>query len=89
VAPRSYEAGIMSLLPEWAHFDQSPCGARAAMPALGEVREGSAQRKFRMQGLKVARERSPTQRRTAMRANVSLHEATPAARCGHGARLLR
>ena len=62
------------LAAEWAHFDQVTAALARAMPALGEVAKAAPNAKFRMQGLKVAREPSPYSGRTAMRANVSVHE---------------
>jgi NADH-quinone oxidoreductase subunit G len=62
------------LAAEWRHFDEVTAALARAMPALGEVAKAAPNAKFRMQGLKVAREPSPYSGRTAMRANVSVHE---------------
>jgi NADH-quinone oxidoreductase subunit G len=60
--------------PEWRHFDEVTAALARAIPALGEVVKAAPNAKFRMLGLKVAREPSPYSGRTAMRANLSVHE---------------
>ena len=61
-------------LPEWRHFDQLTAAVARAVPALHELVHAAPNAQFRMRGLKVAREPHRYSGRTAMRANLSVHE---------------
>jgi NADH-quinone oxidoreductase subunit G len=58
----------------WRHFDQLTAAVAQALPALGEIVQAAPDSRFRMRGLKVAREPHRYSGRTAMRANLSVHE---------------
>jgi NADH-quinone oxidoreductase subunit G len=57
-----------------AHFDQLTAAVAEALPALREIVHAAPNAQFRMRGLKVAREPHRYSGRTAMRANLSVHE---------------
>jgi NADH-quinone oxidoreductase subunit G len=59
---------------EWGHFDDVTAAVAQAVPALGEIVNAAPNARFRMHGLKVAREPHRYSGRTAMRANLSVHE---------------
>ncbi|MDB5986745.1 MAG: nuoG [Nevskia sp.] len=59
---------------DWQHFDDVTAAIEAAFPALVGVIAAAPGAKFRMKGLKVAREPHRYSGRTAMRANISVHE---------------
>jgi NADH-quinone oxidoreductase subunit G len=61
-------------LTEWGHFDQVTAAISEALPALREIVRAAPNAQFRMRGLKVAREPHRYSGRTAMRANLSVHE---------------
>ena len=61
-------------LAEWRHFDQLTAALAEALPALREIVHAAPDAQFRMRGLKVAREPHRYSGRTAMRANLSVHE---------------
>ena len=56
------------------HFDQLAAALAEALPALREIVQAAPDAQFRMRGLKVAREPHRYSGRTAMRANLSVHE---------------
>ena len=59
---------------EWIHFDDVTAALAQAVPALSGIVHAAPNAKFRMSGLKVAREPARYSGRTAMRANISVHE---------------
>jgi len=59
---------------DWQHFDQVTAACAAAIPALAAIGKAAPGAEFRMKGLKVAREPHRYSGRTAMRANLSVHE---------------
>jgi NADH-quinone oxidoreductase subunit G len=61
-------------LTEWRGFDQLTAAVAQALPALREFVHAAPAARFRMRGLKVAREPHRYSGRTAMRANLSVHE---------------
>jgi NADH-quinone oxidoreductase subunit G len=61
-------------LPEWRHFDQLTAAVAQALPALREIVHAAPNAQFRVRGLKVAREPHRYSGRTALRANLSVHE---------------
>jgi NADH-quinone oxidoreductase subunit G len=61
-------------LAEGRHFDQVTAAVAHALPALREIVHAAPNAQFRMRGLKVAREPHRYSGRTAMRANLSVHE---------------
>jgi NADH-quinone oxidoreductase subunit G len=61
-------------LTEWQGFDQLTAAVARALPALREIVHAAPTAQFRMRGLKVAREPHRYSGRTAMRANLSVHE---------------
>ena len=58
----------------WQHFDDVTAALAEAVPSLGGIVNAAPNAKFRLQGLKVAREPHRYSGRTAMRANLSVHE---------------
>jgi NADH-quinone oxidoreductase subunit G len=62
------------LAAEWSHFDEVTAALAQAVPALSEIVIAAPNAKFRMKGLKVAREPPRYSGRTAMLANLSVHE---------------
>jgi NADH-quinone oxidoreductase subunit G len=62
------------LAAEWSHFDEVTAALAEAVPALSGIIQAAPNAKFRMTGLKVAREPARYSGRTAMRANISVHE---------------
>jgi NADH-quinone oxidoreductase subunit G len=59
---------------EWRHFDQVTAAVARALPGLSRIVAAAPTAQFRMGGLKVAREPHRYSGRTAMRANLSVHE---------------
>ena len=59
---------------EWRHFDQLTAAVSETLPALREIVHAAPDAQFRMAGLRVAREPHRYSGRTAMRANLSVHE---------------
>jgi NADH-quinone oxidoreductase subunit G len=55
-------------------FDQLAAAMAEALPALREIAHAAPNAQFRLRGLKVAREPHRYSGRTAMRANLSVHE---------------
>jgi NADH-quinone oxidoreductase subunit G len=62
------------LAAEWSHFDEVTAALAHAVPALSGIVNAAPNAKFRVTGLKVAREPARYSGRTAMRANLSVHE---------------
>ncbi len=58
----------------WGHFDDVTAAVAQAVPALGGIVNAAPNAKFRLHGLKIAREPHRYSGRTAMRANLSVHE---------------
>ncbi|MCR6653883.1 MAG: NADH-quinone oxidoreductase subunit NuoG [Cellvibrionaceae bacterium] len=58
----------------WTHLDAVIEACCAAVPALAGIRDAAPNASFRIQGLKLAREPRRYSGRTAMRANISVHE---------------
>ncbi len=89
-APRYYDAGncvheswrwlhaLQSTLQgkalDWTQLDQVTAACAAAVPALAAIVEAAPNAGFRIKGLKLAREPHRYSGRTAMRANLSVHE---------------
>jgi len=58
----------------WTQLDEVTAHCAAAIPALAAIVGAAPTAEFRMNGLKVAREPHRYSGRTAMRANISVHE---------------
>ena len=58
----------------WGHLDDATAECAAAIPALAGIVAAAPNAKFRISGLKIAREPHRYSGRTAMRANISVHE---------------
>src|SRR5690606_1612003 len=58
----------------WSQLDQVTADCAAAIPALARIVEAAPAANFRVGGLKIAREPHRYSGRTAMRANLSVHE---------------
>ncbi len=58
----------------WTHLDQVTAEIAAAEPALAAIVEAAPDARYRIAGLKVAREPRRYSGRTAMRAHLSVHE---------------
>ena len=58
----------------WGHLDDATAECAAALPILAGIVDAAPNAAFRMQGLKVSREPHRYSGRTAMRANLSVHE---------------
>ena len=56
------------------HFDELTAAVAEALPTLREIVHAAPDAQFRLRGLKVAREPHRYSGRTAMRANLSVHE---------------
>jgi NADH-quinone oxidoreductase subunit G len=59
---------------DWTQLDQVTAACAAAVPALAGIVEAAPNAAFRIRGLKLAREPHRYSGRTAMRANISVHE---------------
>ena len=59
---------------EWTHPDDVIDACVAAEPMLAAIREAAPDARFRIKGLKLARESRRYSGRTSMRADVSVHE---------------
>ncbi len=59
---------------DWTHFDDVTAACAAELPPLANIVKAAPNSKFRMHGMKVAREPHRYSGRTAMRANLSVHE---------------
>jgi len=58
----------------WTQLDEVTDHCATAIPALARIREAAPSASFRMQGRKMARQPHRYSGRTAMRANLSVHE---------------
>ncbi|MES2664238.1 MAG: NADH-quinone oxidoreductase subunit NuoG [Pseudomonadota bacterium] len=58
----------------WTHIDDVIIDLASKHPALARISEAAPNAKFRIHGLKIAREPRRYSGRTAMRANISVHE---------------
>jgi len=58
----------------WVHFDEVTAAVAQALPGLARIVAAAPNAQFRMAGLKVAREPHRYSGRTALRANLSVHE---------------
>ncbi len=68
------QAAVQERLPAWRHVDEVTAALAQAVPGLGGIVDAAPNAKFRIRGLKVAREPHRYSGRTAMRANLSVHE---------------
>ncbi|WP_443191119.1 NADH-quinone oxidoreductase subunit NuoG [Pseudomonas indica] len=59
---------------DWTQLDQVTDACANALPALAGIRDAAPKASFRIRGLKLAREPHRYSGRTAMRANISVHE---------------
>ena len=59
---------------DWTQLDQVTAACAAATPQLARIVEAAPSAAFRIKGLKLAREPLRYSGRTAMRANISVHE---------------
>ncbi|MBN7795647.1 NADH-quinone oxidoreductase subunit NuoG [Parahaliea mediterranea] len=59
---------------DWHHFDDVTRGCAAAIPALAGIAAAAPDHRFRNHGVRVPRQPPRYSGRTAMRANVSVHE---------------
>ena len=61
----------------WEHIDDVIAAMAAAIPALAQVQQAAPSASFRVAGEKVPREPHRYSGRTAMHANISVHEPKP------------
>ncbi|WP_439858669.1 NADH-quinone oxidoreductase subunit NuoG [Pseudomonas sp. MBLB4136] len=59
---------------DWTLLDQVTAACAASVPALAGIRDAAPDASFRIKGLKLSREPHRYSGRTAMRANISVHE---------------
>lgn len=59
---------------DWTQLDQVTAACADAQPVLAGIRDAAPSASFRIKGLKLAREPHRYSGRTAMRANISVHE---------------
>ena len=59
---------------DWTQLDQVTAACASSSPALARIVEAAPKATFRIKGLKLAREPHRYSGRTAMRANISVHE---------------
>ena len=67
-------AQFSNVTSEWKHFDDVSAACEQELPQLNGMVRAAPNAQFRMHGLKVAREPHRYSGRTAMRANISVHE---------------
>ncbi len=67
-------ARCQELPAEWGHFDEVTAAVAQSVPGLSAIVNAAPNAGFRLRGLKVAREPHRYSGRTAMRANLSVHE---------------
>lgn len=67
-------AAKLGLESSWTVLDDATAEAAAALPVLANIVNAAPNAKFRIGGLKIAREPHRYSGRTAMRANLSVHE---------------
>jgi NADH-quinone oxidoreductase subunit G len=65
---------IMDREVSWTQFDEITEACATAIPALARIAEASPNASYRVKGLKIARAPRRYSGRTAMRANLSVHE---------------
>ena len=71
---RDLRAQLHSVAADWKHFDDVNAACAAELPQLAGMVKAAPNAAFRMNGMKVAREPHRYSGRTAMRANISVHE---------------
>ncbi|MBL6749051.1 MAG: NADH-quinone oxidoreductase subunit NuoG [Nevskia sp.] len=71
---RDLRAELRGTAAGWQHFDDVTAACAQALPALAGIVRAAPDAQFRVRGLKVARESHRYSGRTAMRANLSVHE---------------
>lgn len=59
---------------DWTQLDQVTAACAASNPHLSDIKDAAPSASFRIKGLKLAREPHRYSGRTAMRANISVHE---------------
>lgn len=59
---------------DWTQLDQVTAACAASNPLLARIKDAAPSASFRIKGLKLAREPHRYSGRTAMRANISVHE---------------
>ena len=59
---------------DWTQLDQVTAACAASNPLLAGIKDAAPSASFRIKGLKLAREPHRYSGRTAMRANISVHE---------------
>ncbi len=67
-------AGVKGQTVRWTNFDAVTTACATAVPALAGIAAAAPAASFRIHGLKMAREPHRYSGRTAMRANLSVHE---------------
>ncbi len=63
-----------AVAPDWKSFDEVSAACAAEIDALAKIAESAPSAKFRVRGMKLARAPHRYSGRTAMRANLSVHE---------------
>lgn len=71
---QALRAAKLGLESSWTVLDDATAEAAAALPVLANIVNAAPNAKFRIGGLKIAREPHRYSGRTAMRANLSVHE---------------
>ncbi|MDR3416112.1 MAG: NADH-quinone oxidoreductase subunit NuoG [Nevskia sp.] len=71
---RDLRAQVHGVAVDWQHFDDVNAACAQELPQLAGMVKAAPNAQFRMRGLKVAREPHRYSGRTAMRANISVHE---------------
>jgi NADH-quinone oxidoreductase subunit G len=67
-------AQVNQIAAEWGHFDEVTTATAQALPQFARIVDAAPNARFRIKGLKIAREPHRYSGRTAMRANISVHE---------------
>jgi NADH-quinone oxidoreductase subunit G len=67
-------AQLEQIAPDWGHFDEVTAATARAFPELARIVDAAPSARFRVRGLKIAREPHRYSGRTAMRAHLSVHE---------------
>lgn len=70
----SLSSTITSREPDWTQLDHVIDACIAALPQLAGIKEAAPDASFRIRGQKLARSPGRSSGRTAMRANISVHE---------------
>jgi len=71
---RDLRAQLHSVAADWKHFDDVCAACAAELPQLAGITKAAPNAAFRLHGQKIAREPHRYSGRTAMRANLSVHE---------------